>query len=175
VNAPRLSDHGIAQGDDVRRAACRQESGPRSAEPRIDRVFEAGYDCHPIVNALVASPGFPLLLDVGRPGDGPRNRSCTLGLGWHPVDLAQPDRTPAGGGPRRNRRMRRLALLPGWRVVALREIDGMPYSTHLTQAAAALVAGHPGDLPARRGHFLVARRPCEGRVPPCKGTAYDGL
>ena len=34
-----------------------------------------------------------------RPGDGPRSRSCTLGFGWHPVDLAQPDHTPARGQP----------------------------------------------------------------------------
>jgi hypothetical protein len=32
---------------------------------------------------------------------------------------------------------------------------GMPHPAHPVLAAADLVAGHPGDLPARRGHGLV--------------------
>jgi hypothetical protein len=48
--------------------------------------------------------------------------------------------------------MRDLALPPGCRVVALREVDVMPHPRLPGPAAAILVAGHPGDLPARRGH-----------------------
>jgi hypothetical protein len=33
----------------------------------------------------------------------------------------------------------------------------MPHLAHPDPAAAALVAGHPGDLPARRGHLWLAR------------------
>ena len=34
----------------------------------------------------------------------------------------------------------------------------MPHPTHLTQPQQFFVAGHPGDLPARRGHSLVGYR-----------------
>jgi hypothetical protein len=50
-------------------------------------------------NALATSPGFSLLLDIQRPGNGPKSRSCTLGSVWHPVDLAQPDHAAARGQP----------------------------------------------------------------------------
>jgi hypothetical protein len=50
-------------------------------------------------NALATFPGFSLLLDVRRLGNGPRSRSCTLRLAWHPVDLAQPDHAAARGQP----------------------------------------------------------------------------
>jgi hypothetical protein len=85
-------------------------------------------------NALATSPGFSLLLDVRRPGDGPRSRSCALGLCGIPSIWRSPTTRQPGGSPRRHRHVRRLALLPGcWRVVALREVDGMPHPAHLTQ------------------------------------------
>jgi hypothetical protein len=84
-------------------------------------------------NALATSPGFSQLLDVRRPSDGPRIRSCALGLCGIPSIWRSPTTWQPGGSPRRNRRVRHLALPPGWRVVALREIDGMPHPAHLTQ------------------------------------------
>jgi hypothetical protein len=62
-----------------------------------------------------------------------------------------------GGSPRRNRCLARLALPPGCRVVALGEVVGMPHPVHTGLAPPALVAGHPGDLPARRGHVWLGR------------------
>jgi hypothetical protein len=50
-----------------------------------------------------------------------------------------------------------LALPPGWRVVALREVGGMPHLAYPGPATAALATGHPGDLPARRGHGLAGQ------------------
>jgi hypothetical protein len=69
------------------------------------------------------------------------------GAVWHLVDLAQPDHTAARGQPSTNRCVRRLALPPGCRVVALGEVDEMPYPAQPGLAAAILVAGHLGDLP----------------------------
>ncbi len=48
----------------------------------------------------------------------------------------------------------RAARRPGRRVVALREVEGMPHPAH-TPATATLVPGPPRDLPARRGHALA--------------------
>ena len=45
-----------------------------------------------------------------------------------------------------------LTLPSGCPVVALGEVEGMPHPAQPGPAAAVLVAGYPGDLPARRGH-----------------------
>jgi hypothetical protein len=55
-----------------------------------------------------------------------------LGLCGIPSIWRSPTTRRPGGSPRWNRRMRRLALLPGWRVVALREVDGMSHPAHLS-------------------------------------------
>jgi hypothetical protein len=109
-------------------------------------------------NALATSPGFSLVLDVPRPSYGPRSKSCTLGSCGIPSIWRSPTTRQPGGSPRQNWCVRRLALPPGWRVVALQEVEGMPHPGPPDPAAAVLVAGHPGELPARRGHFLVGCR-----------------
>ena len=47
--------------------------------------------------------------------------SCGVPSTWH-----SPTTRQRGGSPRRNRHVRRPALPPGWRVVALQEVEGMP-------------------------------------------------
>lgn len=76
---------------------------------------------------------------------------------WHPVDLAEPDRAVPRGQP-----STRLAMASGGsapdRAVALGggRRDATPPS-YPGPAAPVLVVGHPGDLPARRGHVLLDR------------------
>jgi hypothetical protein len=77
-------------------------------------------------NALATSPGFSLLLDIQRPGNGPKSRSCTLGSCGIPSIWRSPTTRQLGGSPRQNWCVGRLALPPGWRVVALQEVEGMP-------------------------------------------------
>jgi hypothetical protein len=86
--------------------------------------------------------------------------SCGVPSIWRSPTTRQP-----GGSPRPNRCVRRLALPPGCRVVALGEVDGMPHPAHPGSAAAVLVAGHPGDLPARRGRLV-------GRAGALAGAAF---
>ena len=76
--------------------------------------------------------------------------SCGIPSTWRSPTARRP-----GGSPRRNRRPILVQLCPrARRVVALGEVDGVSRS------------GHPGDLPARRGHalaFKVQRRSAVGR------------
>ena len=86
------------------------------------------------------------------------HRSCTLGLVWRPVDLAQPDHTPARGQPSTEPVRAPSSSAPG---LACGSPQGGRWDATpclLSPPAGVLVAGHPGDLPARRGHGLV--RPC---------------
>lgn len=50
-----------------------------------------------------------------------------------------------------------MALPPGWCVVALGEVEGMPHPAYPgAPAAAILVAGgHPGDLPPGEGRVRM--------------------
>jgi hypothetical protein len=61
--------------------------------------------------------------------------SCGIPSIWRSPTTRQP-----GGSPRPNRCVRRQALPPGCRVVALGEVDGMPHPAHPGSAAAVLVA-----------------------------------
>jgi hypothetical protein len=61
-----------------------------------------------------------------------------------------PNHTTARGQPLMNRRVRCMALSSGCRVVALGRSMGCPPRPP-DPAAAVLVTGHSGDLPARRG------------------------
>jgi hypothetical protein len=106
-------------------------------------------------NALVACPGFSLLLDVRRPDYGPRSRSCTLGAVWHPVDLAQPDHRAAWGQPSSEPVCAWSGSAPGLACGSPPGGRGDATPRPPDPVAAVLVAGHPGELPARRGHFLV--------------------
>ena len=77
---------------------------------------------------------------------------------WEPWGIPSTWRSPttwgSGGSPRRDRQRPHVALPPGPHVVALGEVGGMPHPVHTGPAPPALVAGHPGGLPARRGHVL---------------------
>ena len=53
---------------------------------------------------------------------------CGIPSIWRSPTTRQP-----GGSPQQNWCVRRLALPLGWRVVALREVEGMPHPAHLTQ------------------------------------------
>jgi hypothetical protein len=64
---------------------------------------------------------------------------------------ASPTTRQPGGSPRRNRCVRRPALPPGCRVVALGEVEETPHAAQLGLVAAVLPVAHLGDLPARRG------------------------
>src|SRR6185312_15226897 len=83
-----------------------------------------------------------------------RWESCGIPSTWRSPTTRHP-----GGSPRRNRYLACLALPPGCRVVALgggrRDATPCPHPP----VPPALVAGHPGDLPARRGHVLVGDVP----------------
>jgi hypothetical protein len=124
-------------------------------------------------NALATSPGFSLLLDVRRLGNGPRSRSCTLRLAWHPVDLAQPDHAAARGQPSTE-----LVCASSGSALGLAcgsppggRGDATPRPTW--PIAAVLVAGHPGDLPqcesreAAEGISWLGGGSLRDRVPPC--------
>jgi hypothetical protein len=108
--------------------------------------------------ALAISPGFSMLLDVRRPGDGPgvdlvRWGSCGIPSIWHSPTTRHP-----GGNPRWNRCVRRLALPLGCRVVALREIDGMPHPAHPTPAEQFLrLVSRRSARPARARSFRLTR------------------
>jgi len=62
-----------------------------------------------------------------------------MGLCGIPSIWRSPTTRQPGGSPRRNRRVHHLALPPGWRVVARREIDEMPHFTHLTHVGVLVV------------------------------------
>jgi hypothetical protein len=103
--------------------------------------------------ALATSPGFSMLLDVRRPGDGPgvdlgRWGSCGIPSTWHSPTTRHP-----GGNLRQNRRVHRLALPPGCRVVALREVDGMPHPAH-PPSRSNFEAGIPEICPPGEGMGL---------------------
>ena len=51
--------------------------------------------------------------------------SCGVPSTWRSPTTRQP-----GGSPQQNRCVRCPALPPGWRVVALWEVDGMPHPAH---------------------------------------------
>ncbi|MGH3845502.1 MAG: hypothetical protein ACRDS0_29350, partial [Pseudonocardiaceae bacterium] len=89
---------------------------------------------------------------------------CGVPSIWRSPTTRQP-----GGSPRRNRRVRHLALLPGWRVVALREVDGMPHPAHLTQPQQFLWLVIPEICPPGEGIFGWVQALLESRVPACKG------
>src|SRR5207248_1673154 len=82
-----------------------------------------------------------------------------LVLVWRPVDLAQPDHTPARGQPPTEPSRAPSGSAPGLACGSppggRRDATPCPPNP----AAAVRVAGHPGDLPARRGHG-VARHYC---------------
>jgi hypothetical protein len=93
------------------------------------------------------------------------------GAVWHPVDLAQPDHTPARGQPSAEPARASCGSASGLACGSPLgdRRDATPHPPDPT--AAVFVAGHPGDLPARRGHCLVGTRTLsESRVPPCKGA-----
>jgi hypothetical protein len=80
---------------------------------------------------------------------------------WEPWGIPSTWRSPTtwglGGSPRRDRQWPRVALPPGPHVVALGgRSAGCPTLSTPGPAQPALVAGHPGDLPARRGHVFWA-------------------
>jgi hypothetical protein len=54
---------------------------------------------------------------------------CGIPSIWRSPTTRQP-----GGSPHRNRCVRGLAPPPGWRVVALQEVEGMPHPAYLTQS-----------------------------------------
>ena len=93
------------------------------------------------------------------PATAPEIDLARRGLGGIPSIWHSPTTRQPGGSPRRNRRMRHLALLPGWRVVALQEIDGMPHPTHLTQVAAALWPAILEICPPGEGTFWLRADP----------------
>jgi hypothetical protein len=80
----------------------------------------------------------------------------TYDLGrWWPCGIPSVWRSPTtrqpGGSPRRDRRVGRIALPPGWRVVALGGGRGDATPCLLGPTAAALMAGYPGGLPPGEG------------------------
>jgi len=77
----------------------------------------------------------------------PRRGSCGIPSTWHSPTTRRP-----GGSPRRVVTLPRAALPPGRRVVALREVDGMPHPA-ATPCAATPPQTRPSRRPAaRRGH-----------------------
>jgi hypothetical protein len=83
-------------------------------------------------------------------------RSCALGSCGIPSIWRSPTTRQPGGQPSTNRRVRNLALPPGCRVVALREVDGMPDPTHPTTLQALLVAAIPEICPPSEGMLLTS-------------------
>jgi len=65
---------------------------------------------------------------------------------------ARPHGSP-GAALDEHRRVHNLGLPPGCRVVALREVDGMPDPTHPTTLQALLVAAIPEICPPGEGMF----------------------
>jgi hypothetical protein len=88
--------------------------------------------------------------------DGPATARVSIlhaGDLWRPVGLAQPDRAPARGQPSTGPARPLCGSAPG---LACGSPGGRPGGRHIPSTrplpAAVLVAGHPGGLPARRGH-----------------------
>ena len=79
-----------------------------------------------------------ILLQVSHyflPSHGPVTAQKSIlhaGAVWHPVDLAQPDHTSARGQPSTDSARASSGSAPGWRVVALGEVDGMTHPAHPT-------------------------------------------
>ena len=105
-----------------------------------------------------------------RPGNQPGSRwprralrttpgSCGIPSTWHRPTTRRP-----GGSPRRVVSLRRAALPPGRRVVALREVDGMPHPAATTSPATPPPARPSRRPAARRGHEpLRPQRGCPSR------------
>ncbi len=118
--------------------------------------------------ALATSPGFSMLLDVRRPGDGPRSRSCTLGFVWHTVDLAQPDHAASRGQPSTEPARASFGSAPGVPRGSPREVDGMPHPARPTQPQPFLrLASRRSARPARARSFRLTSssgRPSKAEV-----------
>ena len=85
-----------------------------------------------------------MILHAGEPGGIPST--------WRSPTTRRP-----GGNIPHNPWPRLPGLPPGRRVVALGEVGGMPHPTTSPTGLGA-GAGHPGDLPARRGYVLFGDR-----------------
>jgi hypothetical protein len=102
---------------------------------------------YPVAEHLIPSQVFHDQASQWVSGD---HRSCTLRLVWHPVGLAQPDHAAAQGRPSTEPvrascgSAPRLSCGSPWG-----EAGGMPHPARPGPAAAILVSGHPGGLPAR--------------------------
>jgi len=81
---------------------------------------------------------------------------------WEPCGIPSawwsPTARCSGGSPRRDRRGPPVALPPERRVVALGRSTGCPHPAQLCPSLTRGGGGHPGGLPARRGHVVVGRR-----------------
>jgi hypothetical protein len=71
---------------------------------------------------------------------------------WEPCGISATWRSPTtrrpGDSPRRDRQRPRMALPPGRRVVALREVGGIPHPVH-TRPSPARAGGRSSRRPAR--------------------------
>lgn len=129
----------------------------------------------------VAQSGLPggmlsLLLRVSHyfltfdgPATAPGIDLARWGLGGIPSIWCSPSTRQPGGGPRRNRHMHRLALLSGWRVVALREIDRMSHPNPLDLGRSSSGGWRSWRSVRRRGHFWLRADPM--RVEYCLAKA----
>jgi hypothetical protein len=120
--------------------------------------------------ALATSPGFSMLLDVRRLGDGPGVKLVRWGLCGVPSIWCSPTTRHPGGSPRRYRRVRRLALPPECRVVALRGGRGDATPRLPNPVAAVLrLASRRSARPARARSFRLTRSSGRPSKPPDHG------
>jgi hypothetical protein len=75
---------------------------------------------------------------------------CGIPSTWQRPTTRQP-----GGSPRRNRSVRCLAPPPGWRVVALREVEGMPHLPTSAQSQQRSWLAIPEACPPGEGMFWL--------------------